>query len=69
MKLSDILTLRGLKRKIGRVIEFIGAAGVLQPDLVAAIPGLVDINALKIFALGVIIRKLGEAVAKLEGRK
>lgn len=66
MSLVDNLTAsKGIKRLIGRVMEVLGALGVALPSLGSELPIPTSGAALKVFALGVLVRTLGELHAKL----
>lgn len=68
MKLLDIALLRGLKRKLGKFIEAVGALGIVLPGIgVSDLPIPTDANALKLFAVGLLLKLLGEVDAKLRG--
>ena len=69
MDLKSILLLTGLKRKLGNLLQVAGSLGVFFPDLLSQLPAELSLNSLKVFLLGVVLKRLGELHAKMEGRR
>lgn len=65
-KIMNVALLTGLKRKIGKVMEALGASGLMLPTL---LPGFETdpVKAVKIFAIGVLVKYIGELHAKVRG--
>ena len=68
MKLFDVILLSGLKRKLGNLIRALGAVGLTLPAILPdGMPMPTNSASLKVLALGIIIKYLGELHAKYKG--